>query len=263
MAIGHHNVRGVRDAGGMSLLDVVFATDCAGCGRRGGLTCRDCLGVLAGLAVPAWPRPAPPGLPPPWSVAAYADPARALLLAYKERDAVGLRGVLAVPLAVAIQAAMRADALAAPALQATPVLLVPVPSSARAIRLRGDDVVLGLTRRAAAIARRDGLAVRVVPALRHNRGVADSAGLSAQARARNLAAAFTVRRAALDTVRNATVVLTDDLITTGATLAESARALREAGARVIGAATVAATRRRGDGAHDVQLEVGSSVAVTG
>jgi predicted amidophosphoribosyltransferase len=40
------------------------------------------------------------------------------------------------------------------------------------------------------------------------------------------------------------VIITDDLITTGASLAESARALRAAGARVVGAATVAATQRR-------------------
>jgi orotate phosphoribosyltransferase len=37
----------------------------------------------------------------------------------------------------------------------------------------------------------------------------------------------------------------DDLVTTGATLAEAARALRGAGATVHAAATVAATQRRG------------------
>jgi predicted amidophosphoribosyltransferase len=40
------------------------------------------------------------------------------------------------------------------------------------------------------------------------------------------------------------VVLVDDLVTTGASLAESARALRSAGCRPFGAAVVAATRTR-------------------
>jgi predicted amidophosphoribosyltransferase len=55
---------------------------------------------------------------------------------------------------------------------------------------------------------------------------------------------MTVRPPAVGALGGRPVVIVDDLVTTGASLAEAARALRVAGAEVIGAATVAATQRR-------------------
>lgn len=172
-------------------------------------------------------------------MAEYTDPCRALLIAYKERGAVGLRAWLASALAAAITAAWAFVAATRPG----PVVIVSIPSSRPAVRARGDDVVLGLARRAAAICRRADAAVRVVPALRHTRPVLDSSGLTASARAANLRGAFAVSRRALPRVAGSTVILADDLMTTGATLAEAAGACRTAGADVVAAATVASTQR--------------------
>ena len=67
-------------------------------------------------------------------------------------------------------------------------------------------------------------------------------GLTAPERAVNLAGALEVVPRARVAERR--VVLADDVITTGATLAEAVRALQVTGADVVGAATVAATPLR-------------------
>ncbi|WP_162795637.1 ComF family protein, partial [Nonomuraea lactucae] len=73
------------------------------------------------------------------------------------------------------------------------------------------------------------------------RRVADQAGLGAAQRTANLASSLGVAGPALPA---RPVVLVDDLVTTGATLAEAARAVRSRGGEVLFAATVAATPRR-------------------
>ena len=71
--------------------------------------------------------------------------------------------------------------------------------------------------------------------------VRDSAGLTTAARAANLDAAMRARPPRRD---GRAAVVVDDIVTTGATLREAARALRAAGWTVVGAAVVAATPRR-------------------
>jgi predicted amidophosphoribosyltransferase len=223
----------------MRILDRLLPVGCAGCGRPGVLACRECAESLAGPATAVLPSPAPLGLPPPYAAAAYDGVVRDLLLAAKERGAVGLLPLLGAALSAAVGLAVADVAVS------QPLLLVPVPSTPASIRARGDDVVLVLTRRAAAALRRGGREIAVVSLLHHVRGVRDSAGLGAADRAANLAGALGVRDAGRRRLRGATVVLVDDLVTTGATLAEAARALRVAGGTVHAAATVAATPRRG------------------
>jgi len=201
------------------------------------MACAGCLVPLTAPARPAWPRPSPAGLPPPYAVAVYDGSTRDFLLAYKERGVVGLRRSLGRALGAAVVAALP---------DAEPVWVVPVPSRRVARRQRGDDVVAGLARHASLLARRQGRHVQLLPALRHLRAVADSAGLDARQRARNLSGAFGLRRGAGDLVRGTAVIVVDDLITTGATAVECAAALRGAGARVLAVATVAATARRAD-----------------
>ena len=218
-----------------ALLDLVLPTECVGCGVRSVLACPACLASLHNRPAEAWPRPSPPGLPPPFAVTAYDGPVRAFVLGLKEDGLLALRHPLGLALARAVIAAGGDTA---------PVSLVPVPSAPAARRRRGEDVVRRLADVAAGELRRHGVSATVAPALRHARVVSDSAGLGAEARARNLAGAFATRPRGLARLGEGYVVLVDDLITTGVTLAECAAALATAGVRVDACATVAATRRR-------------------
>ncbi|MCD0486264.1 ComF family protein [Streptacidiphilus sp. ASG 303] len=233
-----------------ALLDLLLPARCDGCGGTRGRLCPGCRAALAAAPVrPARPDPPPPGLPPVYAAAVYEGPVRGLLLAHKERGALGLAGPLGAALAGAVLAALGEEPRAGAADRRdrtgpAPLLLVPVPSAPRAVRARGHDPVHRLARAAARELRRSGVPARALGALRPVRAVADQAGLGAADRRRNLAGALAVRRAPAAALRSGRAVLVDDLVTTGATLAEAARALEAAGVRVPGAATVAATPLR-------------------
>jgi ComF family protein len=84
----------------------------------------------------------------------------------------------------------------------------------------------------------------VVHALWRSRATSPQTGLTASARRRNVRGAFSVspllRRRVLDSyVNGQAVILVDDVWTTGATLNECARVLKEAGAQDVRALTVA------------------------
>lgn len=182
----------------------------------------------------------PVGLPPPACISPYDGPVREVLLAHKEHARYGLHQALGRGLSASVALLVEAGARDS----AVPVRLVPVPSRAAVVRARGHDPLLRMTRSAARVLRGHGVPVQVLPALHQRRRPADQAGLDARGRAANLQGAFEVwprSRPLLDAVD---VVVTDDILTTGATAAEAARALRCVGARVRGVATVAATTRR-------------------
>lgn len=105
-----------------------------------------------------------------------------------------------------------------------PGLVVPVPLHPSRLRARGFNPAAELAR---ALARARG--ARLDPtALRRQRDTASQTALDRRARRRNVRGAFAPRRGWR---APACVWLVDDVVTTGSTLAEAARALRRAGAR--------------------------------
>jgi predicted amidophosphoribosyltransferase len=171
---------------------------------------------------------------------------RPALNAFKERGRTELAGPFGTALALAVAAVV--SAVPRPR---GPVLLVPVPSSAAALRTRGRDHVRELTRRAVAELTAAGMGATQAPLLRRAGTVRDSAGLSVAARRANLAGSFQL---AARPPPGVLLVLVDDVVTSGATLTEAAATVSEGlrpGAPPVLAAVVAATPRRPPGATPV------------
>ncbi|MEV4887846.1 phosphoribosyltransferase family protein [Nonomuraea sp. NPDC055795] len=222
-----------------ALLDVLAPQVCLGCGlAHMGRVCDGCLAGWVRSVAPRMPVPVPAGLPRCWSAGDYSGSLREAILAYKERGQTGL----AVPLGEAL-AYTALTALAVSGGLRGGVVVVPVPSARRAVRGRGHDPVRRLAALAASRMRAAGVLAVLAPALAQARRVADQAGLSATERAANLRSSLRVT-GRLRGAPGASAVLVDDIVTTGATLAEAARALRSAGTEVVAAVTIAATRRR-------------------
>lgn len=215
--------------------ELTLGSRCPGCGRPGfGL----CSGCALWLAAGRCARTVRPGLDDVevWSARPYDRVVRGLIVACKERGALALLPRLADLLACAVGSLLLAGTCFGP------IGLVPVPSSAASVRARGTDLTWELARLAARRLRRAGVEVRAVRGLHQVMKVADQAGLGQAGRWANLSGSMTGRAAAV--LRGPPVIVVDDVITTGATLAEAVRALRAAGHDVLGCATAAQTPRR-------------------
>lgn len=216
--------------------DLLFPSECVGCGRDGAAFCPDCVAGHAAEPRPHVPEPAPPHYPPTWTAGEYDGSLRTAVLAYKERGRRDLHRPLGELLAVAVLAAVgTGDGR---------LRLVPVPSSRAAARRRGGDHLVRMAAVAVTVLRAGGVDAVALPALRLTRRPADSARLDRAQRRANLAGAFAAD--VVDRTPGAAVstVVVDDVVTTGTTLAEAAAALRRAGCRHVVGAAVAGTARR-------------------
>jgi predicted amidophosphoribosyltransferase len=214
--------------------ELLLGAACHGCSEPWWGICPRCrAAVLSHGCFATRPDPCPAGFPFTVSTAPYDAILRQLVAAHKERGALHLTPFLAGRLAAAIEGVLDFTDSAVSAL-----VLVPVPSARAVVRERGFDATWALARGAARLLGRQ-LSVRTGRLLHQARPVLDQAGLSADQRASNLLGAFRVS----SLPPGPSVVVVDDVVTTGSSLTEATRALEEAGHNVVGAATVAATQR--------------------
>lgn len=166
---------------------------------------------------------------PVWAAGDYVDPVRRLISAAKDRHRWDALALLAQRLAWSVAGLADQERLEGPG------VLVPVPSAGSAVRARGLDTVASLASQAASVLARAGLEVRARRGLVLVRPTRDQGGLTSAERMENLTGGMEGIRL------RGWVVVVDDVVTTGASLAEASRALRRAGCDVRGMATVAAT----------------------
>ncbi len=210
------------------MLDLVLPLECGGCRAPSTRWCESCardLRVRPDEPHLIAPR-VHPGVPV-FSLGRYAGARRGAIVAIKEHGRTDL-----IPVLGAVLKAGVAQLLAWGVLD-TPLTVVPAPTRRLAARRRGGDPV---ARMALAATAGDPTA-SVVPALRMKALVRDSVGLSSAARQRNVAGRVRLRMPRDGFAGGVLVV--DDIVTTGATAAESVRILQTSGACVVGVLAVA------------------------
>lgn len=231
---------GVGDGLAASALDLLLPRSCAGCANPGARVCDACLVDLAdlrlsrsaGRAVQVRPDPCPDPWPPCYAWGRYEGVSARLLRAAKDGGRRDVLSLLAVLLAHSLAAALAGAGGEA--------LVIPAPSAPRTRRARGDHPVHTLGQQAL---RHLDVDRPLRDVLATARGVSDQARLGQAERWANLSEAVVVRPRFRSIVRGQRVVLIDDVVTSGATMAACARACRDAGAREVRAATVLAARR--------------------
>jgi ComF family protein len=161
----------------------------------------------------------------------YAYPWDRLIARFKFQQQPGLADTLAALWSRSVAALALADACD---------WIVPVPLSRSRLAERGYNQAWELIR--AFVRRRPALAAKAWPrALQRRDGRADQHRLTRRERLHNLRGAFEAGAAARPALRGRHVLLVDDVLTTGSTLASAAEALHHAGAARVSALVVAAT----------------------
>ena len=167
---------------------------------------------------------------PAWASATYSGTARRLVLSYKDGQR-SLAGPLGLLLADAVRAALDG-------LQAQGATLVPIPGHRRPGR--GFDALAGIGNAAVRNLRAAGWEVVLVRALDLRSDYRPAKSMGRNDRLEALAGAFVASPRFPAPRPGAPLLVVDDVLTTGATLAQAIAALRSAGYTPMGACVVAA-----------------------
>ena len=207
-------------------LDWLFPPTCVHCKRKGTFWCTTCQQQIEPAPIPN-PTEMPSALSGRRATAIFGSSIQSAIHALKYKQNRRLTGVLAARLAETFRSSGW-----------TPTLLTAVPLHAERLRERGYN-------QSALLAARLSIAIGVpfsAGAVQRLKATRPQVGLGYHDRQSNVAGAFTADSAS---VAGQSIVVIDDVYTTGATLSACAEALRAAGAQQVWALTVASA-----GYHD-------------
>ena len=237
------------------LLALISPVDCVCCGAEDSSLCGGCERAILRLTrAPFRAEGQAPALMdvdgsvilPVVAAAVYREEMAQAVLSFKRHGQHQLENALAKGLGRAIRASLG---------NCANVRLVPVPSSAAAYRKRGFSpihlllhnlwlhgelggfVVVDALRKSGGISGRSGFPA--APGMMPHSG---QKGLGRGQRARRVRGSMVSRTFRRRLIRGQTCIIVDDVLTTGATLAEAARAVHAAGGIVVGAVVLSATR---------------------
>lgn len=194
------------------LAQLIFPTRCYGCNRLGLSICTQCRREW----IPHYYKTHLQHLKV-HSALLYTPTASKILLAAKENSIQGADDLLISAITHVLHKAK---------LDSHYFQLVPIPSSKSSQRRRGRSFIVDITKK---ISKEVGLPIN--DCLQLTRRVADQSGLTRDQRKTNLEGAFSVKPGA---ILRGDQILIDDVVTTGATLSEAARALNSQGFHAIG-----------------------------
>ncbi len=216
-------INSIADRVWKETLNLVFPPRCIGCGKVDTVICAACLNVLASTQPPAFVQPLAP-LTAITSTAVHKGVIREAVQALKYDNT----RLIAVPLGKRLTEQVRAQGWQFD-------MIIPVPLHTHRLKERGYNQSELL---AACVA--DEIMIPLVTvAVERTRLTRSQVGLSGIERRRNLVDAFV---AYPDHVAGKSIVLIDDVYTTGATLAACAQVLFDAGAVAVYGLTVTAAQ---------------------
>jgi predicted amidophosphoribosyltransferase len=199
-----------------ALQELVFPVRCLGCSALGLDICSTCRKNWHPHIYRTWSSSAPHF--PIYSAISYSQLAGKIILAAKENGIQRAENLISDALSRSLANCMKEQGLG---------FLIPIPSRKSVARARGRQFIYDLSA---------GLAtefkISSCEILSHIRKVKDQSTLDAHARRINLHGAMQASQ-----YLSGRAILIDDLVTTGATLAEAARALRACGIEVAAAVT--------------------------
>lgn len=197
-----------------SLSGLIFPSCCVGCSEPQVEICSSCWQLWKAAPISSRLDALPISF-----TARYQPKVQRFILAAKEEGSRAARSVLALAMANSLRQIIVE-------LSIRRVLLVPIPSHPSSIRRRGRDHALRLSQ---AVAGQFGAEVGFGSLLKVARPVVDQTGLNYDQRARNLAGAFSADSRSIMGKNEVALVMVDDVITSGSSLREGARALTSIG----------------------------------